>query len=115
MTRATPGVTVSLGVIVPVVLAVATIVLFLGRLALAAQKRPAVTGVEGLLGSEGWTRMPLAPDSPGQIDVHGEIWRAFSRAAVPAGAKVRVVEVNGLTLVVEPAPSTPEGEDSWKA
>jgi membrane-bound serine protease (ClpP class) len=50
--------------------------------------------------------MPLAPDSPGQIDVHGEIWRAYSREPVPAGAKVRVVEVNGLTLVVEPAPST---------
>ena len=111
MTRETPGVTVSLGIIVPVVLAIAAIVLFLGRLALAAQKRPATTGVEGLLGSEGWTRMPLAPESPGQIDVHGEIWRAFSRAAVPAGAKVRVIEVDGLTLVVEPAPSTPEGED----
>jgi len=38
--------------------------------------------------------------------VHGEIWRAYGREPVPAGAKVRVVEVNGLTLVVEPAPST---------
>jgi membrane-bound serine protease (ClpP class) len=115
MTRETPGVTVSLGIIVPVVLAIATIVLFLGRLALSAQKQRPITGVEGLLGSEGWTRMPLTPDSPGQIDVHGEIWKAFSRGPVPAGAKVRVIEVNGLTLVVEPAPSTREGDDAWKA
>jgi membrane-bound serine protease (ClpP class) len=106
MTRQTPGVTVSLTIIVPAVLAVAAIVLFLGRLALAAQARPPTTGVEGMLGSEGWTRMPLSPDTPGQVDVHGEIWRAYSREPVPAGAKVRVVEVNGLTLVVEPAPST---------
>ena len=106
MTRQTPGVTVSLAIIVPAVLAVAAIVLFLGRLALAAQARPPTTGVEGMLGSEGWTRMPLSPDTPGQVDLHGEIWRAYSREPVPAGAKVRVVEVNGLTLVVEPAPST---------
>ena len=106
MTRQTPGVTVSLTIIVPAVLAVAAIVLFLGRLALAAQARPPTTGVEGMLGSEGWTRMPLSPDTPGQVDLHGEIWRAYSREPVPAGAKVRVVEVNGLTLVVEPAPST---------
>jgi membrane-bound serine protease (ClpP class) len=106
MTRQTPGVTVSLTIIVPAVLAVAAIVLFLGRLALVAQARPPTTGVEGMLGSEGWTRVPLSPDSPGQVDVHGEIWRAYSREPVAAGAKVRVIEVNGLTLVVEPAPST---------
>jgi membrane-bound serine protease (ClpP class) len=115
MTRQTPGVTVSLTIIIPAVLAVAAIVLFLGRLALAAQARPPTTGVEGMLGSEGWTRMPLSPDTPGQVDVHGEIWRAYGREPVPAGAKVRVVEVNGLTLVVEPAPSTQQGEDAWKA
>ena len=57
MTRQTPGVTVSLTIIVPAVLAVAAIVLFLGRLALAAQARPPTTGVEGMLGSEGWTRV----------------------------------------------------------
>jgi membrane-bound serine protease (ClpP class) len=106
MTRQTPGVTVSLAVIVPAVLAVAAIVLFLGRLALVAQARPPTTGVEGMLGSEGWTRVPLSPDSPGQVDIHGEIWRAYSHEPVPAGAKIRVIEVNGLTLVVEPAPST---------
>jgi membrane-bound serine protease (ClpP class) len=115
MTRQTPGVTVSLTIIVPAVLAVAAIVLFLGRLAFAAQARPPTTGVEGMLGSEGWTRVPLSPDNPGQVDVHGEIWRAYSREPVPAGAKVRVIEVNGLTLVVELAPSTRQGEDAWKA
>jgi membrane-bound serine protease (ClpP class) len=115
LTRETPGVTVSLGVIVPAVLAVVGIILFLGRLALAAQTQPPATGVEGLIGLEGRTRTELVPDNPGQIDVRGEIWRAYSRKPMPAGARVRVVDVDGLTLIVEPAASTREGADEWKA
>ena len=37
------------------------------------------------------------------------------REPVPAGARVRVVKVDGLTLFVEPAGSTREGADTWKA
>ncbi|MBI4886751.1 MAG: nodulation protein NfeD [Acidobacteria bacterium] len=114
MTRATPGIAVSLGIIVPVVLAVAAIVLFLGRLALKARAQPPATGVEGLIGAEGRVRDRLAADAPGHVDVHGEIWNARSRDPLPAGAQVRVVEVNGLTLVVEAAGSPPEGEHAWK-
>ena len=110
MTRTTPGVTVSLGVIVPTVLAIAAIVLFLGRLALKAQARPPTTGAEGLIGAVGRAREPLATDTPGHIDVHGEIWRARSRASVPAGARVRIVAIDGLTLTVEPSDPQPQGE-----
>ncbi|MBI3049478.1 MAG: nodulation protein NfeD [Acidobacteria bacterium] len=98
-----PGITVGLTLVVPVVLGLAAIFLFLGRLALQAQARPPTTGAEGMIGEEGRARAPLAPDAPGPIDVHGEIWRAVSREPVPAGAKVRIVEVHGLTLLVEPA------------
>jgi len=101
-----PGMAVSLTVVLPIVLGLAAISLFLGRLALKAQARPPTTGVEGMVGEEGRARTALAPDAPGQVDVHGEIWRARSREPLPAGARVRVVEVNGLTLVVEAAPST---------
>jgi membrane-bound serine protease (ClpP class) len=100
-----PGMTVNLSMIVPVVVGLAAIFLFLGRLALKAQARPPATGAEGMVGEEGRARTSVAPDVPGQVDVHGEIWRAFSREPLPAGSRVRVIEVNGLTLVVEPAPS----------
>jgi membrane-bound serine protease (ClpP class) len=100
-----PGMTVSLAVVVPVVFGLAAIFLFLGRLAFKAQARPPTTGAEGMVGEQGRARTPIAPNAPGQVDVHGEIWRAFSREPLPAGARVRVVEVNGLTLVVEPVPS----------
>ena len=102
MTRETPGVSVSLGVIVPVVLGLAAIVLFLGRLALRAQARPPTTGVATLIGTEGRALNPVGPGMPGQIDIRGEIWRALSAQPVPAGARVRVVDVQGLTLHVEP-------------
>lgn len=101
-----PGVAVSLTVILPVVLGLAAIFLFLGRLAFRAQARPPTTGVEGMVGEEGRARTPIAPDAPGQVDVHGEIWQAYSREPLSAGARIRVVQVNGLTLLVEPAPST---------
>jgi membrane-bound serine protease (ClpP class) len=100
-----PGVTVSLTVILPVVLGLAAIFLFLGRLALKSQARPPTTGAEGMIGEEGRARTAIAPDVPGQVDVHGEIWHARSREPLPPGVRVRVVEVHGLTLLVEPVPS----------
>ena len=86
MTREVPGVRVGLGVILPVAIALAAIVLFLGRLALQAQRLPPVTGARGdCVGEAGGRVTPLAPDAPGQVDVHGEIWRAISREPLAAG------------------------------
>jgi membrane-bound serine protease (ClpP class) len=112
MTRTVPGVSVDLRLIVPSALAFAAIFLFLGRLALAALRRPPVTGVEGLVGAEGRAREPLAPDVPGYVDVHGELWRASSHQPVAERQPVRVIAVNGLTLMVEPSGMTAEGESS---
>lgn len=101
ITREVPGVRVGYEVIVPAVLAVAGIVLGLGRLALRAQRVPTTTGVEGLIGERGQALSPLGPAEPGQVRVHGEIWRAVSPAPLPAGAWLRVARVEGLTLHVE--------------
>lgn len=110
LTGDVPGVRVGLTVIVPVVLALSAIMLFLGRLAIEAQRRPAVTGVEGLVGEEGRALTPITPDAPGQVRVHGEIWRAASRVTVLPGQPVRITAVKGLTLLVEPAERPHEGE-----
>jgi membrane-bound serine protease (ClpP class) len=115
MTREVPGISVSLGVILPVAIGLAAIVLGLGRLAFKAQQRPPQTGIEAMIGEVGRARTPIATDAPGQVDVRGEIWRAVSRNPLPPGAPVRVVEVNGLTLVVEPTSGLPaEGARAWK-
>jgi len=38
--------------------------------------------------------------------VRGEFWWARARGRIPQGARVRVREIEGLTLVVESAPET---------
>jgi membrane-bound ClpP family serine protease len=49
------------------------------------------------------------------VDVHGEIWRAVSRNPLAPGESVRVVDINGLTLVVEAVSGpAPEGAHAWK-
>jgi membrane-bound serine protease (ClpP class) len=114
-TSAVPGVRIHLGTIVPAALLLAAGVLVLGRLALKAQRRPPQTGVDAMIGERGRTRTVLAADTPGLIDARGEIWRAVSREPLPAGAAVRVVAIDGLTLLVEPADgSIAKGEHGWK-
>ncbi len=109
LTREVPGVRVSYGVILPTVLSLAGIVLFLGRLALRAQRIKPVTGAEGLVGEHGRTLSAIAPEQPGQVRVHGEIWRATSTTSLDEQCEVRVVAVDGLTLRVEPASLMAEG------
>jgi membrane-bound serine protease (ClpP class) len=103
MTRTVPGVTVPLRFILPVALSVAGILLFLGRLALQSQRQRPVMGADALIGLRGRARAALVPGVAGLIDVRGEIWRAESAVPLEPGAPVRVLAVNGLTLVVEPA------------
>ena len=112
LTRETvPGVQVGLGFIVPTALAMSAITLFLGRLALKAHRQQSVTGVEGMVGAGGRARSDITPAAAGQIDIHGEIWRAQSAAHIAAGQPVRVTAVNGLTLTVEPGAPAREGAD----
>jgi membrane-bound serine protease (ClpP class) len=91
-----------------VTLPFAVIVIFLMRLVLRSRAwRPAV-GAEQLVGREAEVTGALSPDETpglfsGMVRMHGELWRATAHEAVPAGAQVRVVRVDGLTLHVKPA------------
>ena len=112
MTDVVPGVRVGLGVILPAAIGFAAVFLFLGRLAVRAQMRPPVTGVQVLVGQVAQVRTALAPGEPGFVDMRGEIWRAVSSVPLPAGHLVRVRRVDGLTLTVEPADlPSPKGAD----
>ena len=112
MTDVVPGVRVGLGVILPAAIGFAAVFLFLGRLAVRAQMRPPVMGAQALVGQIARVRTPVAPSEPGLVDLRGEIWRAVSAVAVPAGQTVRVMRVDGLTLTVEPADHiSPKGAD----
>ncbi|MBE0596056.1 MAG: hypothetical protein IH614_02160 [Desulfuromonadales bacterium] len=56
-----------------------------------------------LRGYRGTAREPLAPT--GYVEIRGELWRAevADGRRVERGGEVRVREVRGLTLLVEPA------------
>jgi membrane-bound serine protease (ClpP class) len=101
VTSEVPGVAVSYRVILPVAIATGGLVLFLGRLAMQAQRQRPVTGAEGLIGEEGRALTDVARGTDGQVSVHGEIWRATSAQPIASGAPVRVVALDGLRLTVE--------------
>jgi membrane-bound serine protease (ClpP class) len=87
---------------VPVALAVTGMCAFVVRLAVRSPRARPASGREGLVGEIGTVSHELAPS--GRVFVHGESWGAVSSAGtIPGGARVRVVRVEGLTLVVAPA------------
>jgi membrane-bound serine protease (ClpP class) len=67
-----------------------------------AQLSKPKTGATGLVGEIGFVKQALNPH--GKVFVHGELWNAVSRTPLSTGARVRVVNVTGLTIEVEPAP-----------
>ena len=95
-----PELQLSLRVVLPVVLGFAGIAVFLVRLGVASQQRPAVSGVAGMIGEAGQAMTDIGPELPGRVATHGEIWQATSEEAIAKGARVRVTRVDGLRLSV---------------
>jgi len=104
----TPELRVSLGLIIPIVAALAAVVLFLVRLAVIAQRRPSVTGASGMLGETGKALTAIAAGGQGRVSAHGEIWTARADEAVGAGDTVLVSGIDGLVLSVRRRPSQGE-------
>lgn len=113
ITREVPDLRVGLTVIAPVVGAAAVIVIGLGRLAYRAHQQPAGSSLATLIGASAVALTPLAQDETGQIRVRGEIWRAVSDRPLPAGQRLLVVDVAGLTAHVRAVDDrTPAGGSS---
>ena len=80
------------------------ITIFLLRLVIAAKRRKVVTGEQGMIGAIGIAQTDLAP--AGKVMVHGETWDARAQPHVIRGTRIRVSEIDGLTLTVEAVPDT---------
>jgi membrane-bound serine protease (ClpP class) len=94
------GFRVSWRVILPTVGATAAIFLVAVGAGVRALSTRSPVGGPAMVGQIGVAQGALSPE--GQVLVHGELWRAVARGGpVAEGAKVRVVDVNGLTLTVE--------------
>ncbi len=98
--RVTPPIlAISWKVIIPsVVLMVAVFAVAMG-LALKAQRAKPTTGMRGIVGEVGVARTKVK--GSGKVFVHGEIWNATSEEPIRKGEKVKVVDIEGLTLKIE--------------
>src|SRR5262245_53769863 len=93
------GFRVSWWVLIPTVGATAGTFLVVIAAGVRALGRQPMLGVSGLLGQTAVARSRLAPE--GQVNVQGEIWRAIAdEGPIDEGARVRIVDVQGLTLRV---------------
>ncbi len=112
------GLEVSAPAVITVAVLLGGFVAFAATRALAARKRPVLTGWEELVGAEGDVRRPLEP--VGQVFVQGALWQArLAEGAAEAdadrarerGARVRVESVDGLTLTVRMVPTERDQEE----
>jgi membrane-bound serine protease (ClpP class) len=110
---------VSLGAALGATVPFAIITVVLMRLVLRSRGWTPQTGVEQLVHDTAEVRRPIgggpAEAARGLVFVRGELWRAASAGPIPAGARVRVVRADGLTLWVEPVESAAGAERSGSA
>lgn len=81
--------------------------LLVSYIALRAQRRPAYTGTEGLIGAIGSTKGAMRVGETGSVYVAGEWWNArlatpATQSEVAANSEVRVVARERMTLLVAP-------------
>ena len=96
----TPGIAVSLPVILSVALSTAGLMAGAIVLAVRSKRRKVTTGREELIGAIATVRQPLDPK--GYVFVEGELWSAVSRSGrIDPPEHVKIVAVEGLTLTVE--------------
>lgn len=88
---------------------------FFHVLMMKSKRRYVGTGPEALVGAP--ATVLSWKGSAGQVRLHGEIWRARSKSEAPATRDdvVHVVEVEGLTLIVERRPGSRGSHDSQRA
>jgi membrane-bound serine protease (ClpP class) len=116
------GAGVSLGVALGVTAPFAAVTIVLMRLVLRSRRWKQSTGPEQLVGAAAEVTeaidveaSPTAPASAvsqvqseeklfqGMVRLRGELWRAVATQPVPAGTRVRVLRIAGLTAYVAPA------------
>lgn len=80
------------------------IVVFLAIVGLKAQKRPRLTGYEGMAGETGIVRKHPGFRGRHVIEVRGELWWCRSETPLSPGQEVRVVmhDPDDPVLIVEP-------------
>lgn len=97
-----PNVEVPWPTIISLSLATAAFFAFAIAKAIGAQRRPAVTGFEGIIGQQAIARTELNPT--GTVFLQGELWQAIAQdGSISADETVQVVGREGFRLIVRSA------------
>jgi membrane-bound serine protease (ClpP class) len=94
---------VSPWIVWPTPIALAGLLGFMAWKIARGRRAPLQLGAPALVGAAGQALTDIGPSS-GEAFVHGEYWQARSASTLPKGSRVRVVGVEGLTVVVVAAP-----------
>ncbi|HMK65133.1 MAG TPA: nodulation protein NfeD [Thermodesulfobacteriota bacterium] len=92
---------VSLQVLITTVLVISLFFIMVISLALKAHRRKPQTGSQGILKELGRVQLPIAPEKPGKVLVHGEYWNAQSDEPIGVNETVEVIGIEGLMLKVK--------------
>jgi membrane-bound serine protease (ClpP class) len=95
-----PDMELSWHVLIPTVVAISGFFVVVAGLVFRAQINRPATGDKALLGKIGIVKKALKPE--GKVFVHGELWNAIAEKPIEEDVKVRIVNVVGLMLEVEP-------------
>jgi membrane-bound serine protease (ClpP class) len=95
-----PGFRLSLWVVGAGTAVTAGLILLVLSLLLRSRRRPVVTGKEALIGAGGEALM--WEQDEGRVRVQGEVWRARAAQPLQPGTRIKVINRDGLVLVVEP-------------
>lgn len=102
-----PNARVSRAVVATTAIAAAVFFTIAAQAVLKARRMPVTAGISAAAGTEGIVVRDLGPG--GVVAAAGEEWSAESISGpIPAGRTVRVVRVDGLTLIVEPVAAEQE-------
>ncbi len=95
------GEQLSWNVLIPTLVVISGFFTAVAFLVFRSQVSKPTTGSAGLVGEIGVVRQALTPE--GKVFVHGELWNATASSPIEEGSRVRVVNVKGLMLEVEPS------------
>jgi membrane-bound serine protease (ClpP class) len=97
-----PGYQMNLGVIAGVATSFAGLLALILWLVFRSRRARRVTGDDSMRDAVAELLEPVGADGRAWALVHGERWRVHSEAALPAGARARVVRREGLQLWIAP-------------
>jgi membrane-bound serine protease (ClpP class) len=99
-----PSIAITVWDVLPLLLLIGALMVYLSVFVVRRKVGPHVTGLESLVGRSARVLRPVTPDG-GQVFVNGEYWAARTRSGEVERARwVRVVAIEGMSLVVEPEP-----------